>query len=235
MTNFGNLLSLVMGTDDHSSAYRDVLCHGDSLNVKVEPQQITLDNDNGTVTLRSENKGNDIVIVCTNLFESEIIIRDARSALSFALYRLDVRLDPEDEEVAKTSATGYATLPKPKATFADHSYPAYTKEQMLEYARENVVRFTGMNPAIIDAIEHAYEDMYKEEETEWCDQCGGQIGDDCDCNEEDCDCDGEDCDCDCEGECDCHACPHCNSASCQCLPDCEQCGRASCDCDIEEC
>jgi len=221
MTNFGSLLSLVMGTGDHSAAYRDVLYHGDSLNVKVEPQQITLDNDNGTVTLCSENDGKDIVIVCTNLFDSEIIIRDARSALSFALYRLDVRLDPEDEQAAKTLPTGYVSLPKPKATFADHSYPAYTKEQMLDYARDCVSRFTGLSPAIIDATDHAYEDMYKEEETQWCDTCGGQIGDDCDCESEE-DCDEED------------ICSHCHSESCQCLPDCENCGRGSCDCDVEE-
>lgn len=222
-SNFGNLFALVSNLHEKSPAFFAVLSDRNDLDLKVSESSITLRNDKGTVILSSQFEGRTIFIQCSNLVDSSIIINDAVSALSFALYRLGIQLDPEDEEIARVIPTGYPVLPKPAATYADHSYPAFTKEQMLIYARDSVVRFTGMAPFEVDSTVESYDDMYKDFGVEWCETCGGQVGDDCSCNDGECGEDDED-----------EVCPHCNSESCQCPPDCDHCGRASCDCDVEQ-
>jgi hypothetical protein len=226
MRKFTLLLSIMVGTHERSGVFLPVLQdskHG--LDVQVNEDQISLANEQATVLMTAADEK--IMVVATNLCDAEILFSDEVSALCFAMYRLGIHLDPEDEQQVETLPTGYPVLPVPACKFADHSYPAYTKEQMLEYARDSVVRFTGFTPIEIEPTPYPFEDMYQDYAVEWCETCGGQIGDDCDCESEEDDeeeWEHEDCEhCGCRN-CDCDIdedsiCSKCHSASCQCLPD----------------
>ncbi|AXG66657.1 hypothetical protein JA13_254 [Dickeya phage vB_DsoM_JA13] len=225
MKSMTRVISILAGTDELSEAFISVL-HKADVDVNVDIDRVILLNDYGSATLVPND--NAVEIESSNLHGSRVIINDPVSALLFALYRLNLRLDVEDEDQIGVLPTGYPVLPEPRCTFADHSAKAYTKEQMLEYARDAVVRFTGMAPFEIEADPVPFDDMYKEHAVEWCDTCGGQIGDDCSCEDEEGDEDEEWEDADCEHcgctNCDCDIdedsiCSKCHSASCQCLPD----------------
>lgn len=231
MRKFTAILSIMVGTHEHSGVFLPVLQDpANDLEVRVNEDNIVIMGECNVILTPAEDK---IMVVASNLTDAEILFNDEVSALCFALYRLGIHLDPEDEQRVETLPTGYPVLPKPAANFADHSYPAFTKEQMLEYARDSVVRFTGFTPVEIEPTPYAYEDMYQDLAVEHCFECGGQIGDDCSCNEEEYDeeLDGEDeewADADCEHcgcrNCDCDidedsVCNKCHSVSCQCLPD----------------
>lgn len=230
MRKFTLLLSVMVGSHEHSSVFLPVLQDpANKLDVRVNEDSVVLmGEDHNVILTPDEDK---IMVVASNLNDAEILFSDEVSALCFAMYRLGIHLDPEDEQQVETLPTGYPVLPKPAANFADHSYPAYTKEQMLEYARDSVVRFTGFVPVEIEPTPYAYEDMYRDLSVEHCRECGGQIGDDCSCNEEEYEDDEDDeawADADCEHcgcrNCDCDidedsVCDRCHSASCQCLPD----------------
>jgi len=150
MTPFKTVLSILSGMSGNSSIYLDPMGQIDGLDCYVDIDAVDLRMAEAHVRLSPEDGGETIKVQTQNTVRNAFrpAFRDPNSALHFALYCLDIKLDPEDSDALGLNPDGSKQFPKPACTFADHSAPAYTKEQLKEYAQD-MLRFVTGNSFII--------------------------------------------------------------------------------------
>lgn len=148
MSPFKTVLSLLSGMSSNSAIYVNPMCvDGMNCSVDIDVVDIRL----GDAHVRLTPDANETIKVqaqntIRNAFRPPFLSADA--ALHFALYCLDIKLDPEDSDALGLNPDGSKQFPKPACTFADHSARAYTEEQLKEYAQD-MLRFVTGNCFII--------------------------------------------------------------------------------------
>lgn len=210
------IISILTGFDPLSDIYINALS-GDNIGTTVDIASIMLQNGEHSVYIFPKDGG---VLVESNYIEgNQVYIPDPISALNIALAYINIKLSEDDTNSVGIMRNGYPVYPPAYNLVVGSNTPMYSQNQLQEYAQKAVKLFAD-NPPEFDLPDFSelcdigfpdeeaeMDEDDEDDEPEFCQECGGMIGDDCDCNREweyeDCDecgCDKDSCTCENEDD-----------------------------------